>query len=154
MKYLIWSIEHNAWWRPSEHGYTKTLTEAGLYKKEKAIRIVKRANISSFNECMVPEECAATGAGNLEVVRRAVSMFTPIIAVHGNDNSKAMLNELSALVDPQTTITRHPPDKPPLPPACPECGHPNSATWQGVRTCTKCGHEVACSTTSLAKIQE
>ncbi len=22
-KWLIWSIEHNGWWKPSYHGYTK-----------------------------------------------------------------------------------------------------------------------------------
>lgn len=55
--YLIWSIEHQGWWREDERGYTQDLDEAGLYHKEVAARIVKEANIVSFNECVIPLFC-------------------------------------------------------------------------------------------------
>lgn len=51
---LIWSIEHHAWWRPNEIGYTDTIAEAGLYPKQRAHEIVARANIRTFNECVIP----------------------------------------------------------------------------------------------------
>lgn len=37
-KYLIWSNEHRAWWRPNNAGYTKQLEAAGRYSREDAIR--------------------------------------------------------------------------------------------------------------------
>lgn len=37
--FLIWSIEHNAWWRPDECGYTKRNDQAGVYSQEDAERI-------------------------------------------------------------------------------------------------------------------
>lgn len=57
MEYLIWSIEHDAWWAPHWNGYTKDLTAAGRYSKHVAEQIVRQANIMSFNECMIPIEC-------------------------------------------------------------------------------------------------
>lgn len=27
--YLIWSYEHNAWWKPNRWGYTTNIKEAG-----------------------------------------------------------------------------------------------------------------------------
>jgi hypothetical protein len=44
MKYLIWSLEHNAWWRWNELGYTLDRSEAGEYTLEEAVRIVQHAN--------------------------------------------------------------------------------------------------------------
>ena len=54
MNYVIWSIEHDAWWRPAKWGYTTVLAEAGVYSEAEARQIVQRANIRSFNECMIP----------------------------------------------------------------------------------------------------
>ena len=55
MKYWIWSIEHNAWWKPSCIGYTKKRAEAGVYPQDKAIEICQNANITGIiNESMVP----------------------------------------------------------------------------------------------------
>ena len=56
-EYLIWSVEHDAWWRPLWNGYTRVLAEAGHYSKHEAERIVRQANIISFNEAMIPIEC-------------------------------------------------------------------------------------------------
>jgi hypothetical protein len=63
--FVIWSIEHTAWWRPGECGYTTRLVEAGRYPRWRAAEIVSDANIVSFNECMIPLACLAdppTGA--------------------------------------------------------------------------------------------
>lgn len=53
--YYIWSFEHNAWWRPNELGYTKSISEAGIYQPERAHKICLNANITgTVNEVMVP----------------------------------------------------------------------------------------------------
>ena len=42
--WLVWSYEHDAWWRPNACGYTPHLYEAGLYSEEKALEIEREAN--------------------------------------------------------------------------------------------------------------
>lgn len=57
--YLIWSIEHDAWWKPASRGYTKKRSEAGQYTYEEAKKIVKNANIGLKdipNEAMIEYE--------------------------------------------------------------------------------------------------
>lgn len=44
MKYLIWSEEHGAWWRPHSGGYVRRISEAGRYSKEDSEAIVESAN--------------------------------------------------------------------------------------------------------------
>ncbi len=34
--YLIWSLEHKAWWMPNSCGYTGEVKQAGRYTKEEA----------------------------------------------------------------------------------------------------------------------
>jgi len=55
--YLVWSIEHTAWWRPAHRGYTRDLYLAGHYSRDEAREIVKNANIVACEECMIPLEC-------------------------------------------------------------------------------------------------
>lgn len=43
-KWMIWSIEHDAWWRPNSSGYTHHVAAAGLYSFEEALRITAGAN--------------------------------------------------------------------------------------------------------------
>lgn len=57
MTYLIWSIEHNMWWRPFSQGYTSVLADAGRYPETEAYRILQRANRITINECRIPVEC-------------------------------------------------------------------------------------------------
>ena len=45
MMYRIWSIQHQAWWKPSRSGYCAYIKSAGLYTLEEAIEIVLDANI-------------------------------------------------------------------------------------------------------------
>jgi hypothetical protein len=52
--FVIWSIEHEAWWAPDECGYTPVLAEAGLYTDVDSARILARANLLAFNECRIP----------------------------------------------------------------------------------------------------
>lgn len=45
--WLIYSREHNAWWRQGEAGYTESLRVAGRYSLADANRIVGQANIAA-----------------------------------------------------------------------------------------------------------
>lgn len=38
-RWLIWSHEHGAWWRPHSRGYTTAVAEAGRYTEEAARKI-------------------------------------------------------------------------------------------------------------------
>jgi hypothetical protein len=58
--YLIWSIEHEAWWAPNEMGYTTRLDDAGHYTEHDTIRILSRANAIEINECKIPLRCVMT----------------------------------------------------------------------------------------------
>ena len=66
--FLIWSIEHGAWWRPARYGYTTNIAEAGIYDQAEAERIVRKANYppGTFHECAIPEECVRPMVGAIE----------------------------------------------------------------------------------------
>lgn len=61
-KMLIWSIEHNAWWRAGSNGYTGQLKDAGRYELQEALDIIKHANYGltrytqTPNEAIIPED--------------------------------------------------------------------------------------------------
>lgn len=55
-EYLIWSVEHGAWWRPKRTGYTESYDIAGRYSKQEAYNISARANWNSLNEVPVPAD--------------------------------------------------------------------------------------------------
>jgi len=42
--WVIWSYEHDAWWAPSECGYTRELIVAGVYTEARAKEIEAKAN--------------------------------------------------------------------------------------------------------------
>ena len=44
--FLIWSHEHKAWWRPNSMGYTRELSNAGIYREDDAKEIVERATLN------------------------------------------------------------------------------------------------------------
>lgn len=48
-RWLIWSIEHNAWWRPDRCGYHGNRQMAGRYGFEEALEIVAQGNIGTGN---------------------------------------------------------------------------------------------------------
>lgn len=41
--YLIWSNEHQLWWRPNNRGYTSDLSQAGRYHRSEALAICGKA---------------------------------------------------------------------------------------------------------------
>jgi len=53
--YLIWSIEHDQWWKPNKMGYTDDMSKAGRYSVEDATEICEIANIVGVEEMMMPE---------------------------------------------------------------------------------------------------
>lgn len=40
---LLWSNEHQSWWRPNSQGYSPNIARAGLYDRKEAESIVKSA---------------------------------------------------------------------------------------------------------------
>lgn len=59
--WLIWSMEHKAWWSPGSLGYTKRRGEAGRYTYAEACEIVRNANYAPEcrehpNEAMLLDE--------------------------------------------------------------------------------------------------
>ena len=37
--YLVWSHEHGMWWRANRHGYSRSVSDAGRYSRDEAIKI-------------------------------------------------------------------------------------------------------------------
>jgi hypothetical protein len=64
MKYLIWSNEHGAWWKPNSHGYTTDRGDAGYYSLEEATEICVGAT-SHQNDRQVPNECIVPYTPNM-----------------------------------------------------------------------------------------
>lgn len=56
--YVIWSFEHNAWWKSGHRGYSESYAEAGSYSYQEALKICHGANFGGGrfvkNEAMVP----------------------------------------------------------------------------------------------------
>ncbi|MGE0231744.1 MAG: hypothetical protein AB7O39_03365 [Flavobacteriaceae bacterium] len=42
-RYVIWSHEHSAWWRPESRGYAKAIEDAGVYDRDEALLICHNA---------------------------------------------------------------------------------------------------------------
>ena len=57
--FLIWSIEHDAWWRPHRVGYTRDLAAAGIYTDRASAEIIASANVVTVNECRIAIDCFA-----------------------------------------------------------------------------------------------
>jgi hypothetical protein len=59
--YLIWSHEHGAWWGPGRSGYVRSISKAGRYSREEALRICAEAipgdakRLGALPELPVPE---------------------------------------------------------------------------------------------------
>jgi hypothetical protein len=41
--YVVWSNEHQCWWRSNQCGYTRHLDQAGRYEREEALKICRAA---------------------------------------------------------------------------------------------------------------
>jgi hypothetical protein len=68
--WVIWSFEHDAWWRPDRCGYAHDLHRAGRYTQSEAAAIVADANIVGVNEVALHEAEAELVVFNS--VRRAM----------------------------------------------------------------------------------
>ena len=70
----IWSFEHDAWWKPESHGYTKLFVEAGFYTRAEAEEICTRANIACESDKPDEEvrelECQVVGRGDCPTCKR------------------------------------------------------------------------------------
>lgn len=56
-KWYIWSIEHSAWWKPNNMGYTTNKDEAGLYSFRSACIIINDANaFGEVKEAIIPDD--------------------------------------------------------------------------------------------------
>lgn len=75
-RWLIWSIEHDAWWMPNSRGYTKSRKGAGRYTFEEAIEIVEGANFYVVdgrpNEAMIFEPVLTTSKKSKIQIKRNV----------------------------------------------------------------------------------
>jgi hypothetical protein len=43
--WVIWSFEHDGWWRPNERGYCTNILGAGIYTEARAREIEQDANL-------------------------------------------------------------------------------------------------------------
>ncbi len=55
-KWLVWSIQHGAWWRSGNQGYTGDIRFAGRYDYDEAFRIVEEANKFRLEKGLSPDE--------------------------------------------------------------------------------------------------
>lgn len=95
--YVIWSIEHDAWWRPGWAGYTQALPEAGRYSAVEADAILTRANFVRVNECAIPFACVVMAH------REAATLY---------EVARDVCHEFGLpWTDPRTGVT-HPPPPP------------------------------------------
>jgi hypothetical protein len=73
--YVIWSIEHQAWWRPGSMGYCLSLHDAGRYAEREAAEILSRANLVAFHEAMIPVSAVGAAPELLEALNVAESFL-------------------------------------------------------------------------------
>jgi hypothetical protein len=71
--YLIWSYEHNAWWKPNQRGYTKNIAEAGRYTLAEAGEIVV-PHIPPGEEVAVDENYVKKEMGNSFPMEKEVNV--------------------------------------------------------------------------------
>lgn len=45
MLYLLWSREHQAYWKANHHGYVTSAAEAALFTLEEAVEQCRQANL-------------------------------------------------------------------------------------------------------------
>ena len=93
--YLIWSNEHQAWWRPGCWGYTIIVSQAGLFPEKEAQAICKEANkMGKENEVMVSAETFASDLVSHEwehyLLQRKLQQVTAINGEKNEQEKKAV----------------------------------------------------------------
>lgn len=68
-KYLIWSNEHVAWWRPASMGYTVSIEHAGRYSRDEAMEICRGANFGFMQDDENPNEIPVLEVDAAETMR-------------------------------------------------------------------------------------
>jgi hypothetical protein len=102
MHYLIWSVEHRAWWRSRGFGFTTAAHKAGYYSEEEAREIVDRANVGGRLEgIMVP-------APNRSLVqmdfRKENTIFSGMLKgeiCHCGSSAKHVVEQMVPIDDPK-----------------------------------------------------
>lgn len=78
-QWLIWSNEHNSWWRSNRFGYTKNISEAGRYQLWEAKAICDAAGHKSGipNEVIVPSNELVSAILTSSITQREKHGTTP-----------------------------------------------------------------------------
>jgi hypothetical protein len=102
-RYLIYSYEHDAWWRPNRMGYTRNIGEAGVYDLSDAARIVAHANRyrpkDSPNEAVITEQLArAIIATHNSALRDALDELVPASERDRDENEREDVE--AQMIDP------------------------------------------------------
>lgn len=66
--WLVWSYEHEAWWRPGRLGYTQSIVLAGHYTRDEAEKIEQDAN----RYAETPHEQAIPLFGEIEPISERI----------------------------------------------------------------------------------
>jgi hypothetical protein len=85
--WLIYSREHNAWWRPERRGYTAHVSEAGRYTWAEIVEILGDANriagprvdALGASPCNVPGAPPANDCGPMEFAIPAPRHAPPVV---------------------------------------------------------------------------
>lgn len=70
-RYLVWSNEHNAWWRANSQGYSRSILGAGIYSREEAIDIADKSR-NGWSVAERPDEIAVALADIPAKIRAVV----------------------------------------------------------------------------------
>lgn len=80
--WIIWSNEHDAWWRANHNGYTSLQADAGVYSYEEAVSICAGANWGcSGDGDMDHDGRARSGQG------RPMETMLPAVGCYGKENN-------------------------------------------------------------------
>jgi hypothetical protein len=132
--FLIWSLEHDAWWAPHGCGYTRELAEAGRYDEAQARGIVTRGNLVHnavlqdylaehnselerirLHECLVPVECVEPyePIGPTERLQYHNLLVAVMDALDPhNDAHMLLMSRIDALMGPSMLAGRYKPPPP------------------------------------------
>jgi hypothetical protein len=64
LRWMIWSNEHRAWWRPASCGYTRKIEEAGLYSYAEAKAICYPPSFRGVDHDWPPPEIMVAEYGD------------------------------------------------------------------------------------------
>ena len=83
-QYLIWSMEHNAWWAPHRRGYSETWGDAGRYTRDEAVAIVEDANGGGrlCHEAMIPLNAVLLSERELKALVSVILSGAKLALIH------------------------------------------------------------------------